>query len=88
MKHFYITLLFALVACNAYTQNSNLHIEAYTTFLQGEHPSAKDYILGLFARYDIVILCERDHREMTQYELILDILADKRFIKEVGVAYF
>ena len=88
MKQFYITLIFALVAYNAYTQNSNLHIEAYTTYLQEKHSSAKDYILGLFSQYDIVILCERDHREMTQYELILDILADKRFIDEVGVAYF
>ena len=77
MKHFCITLLLALVAYNAYTQNPNLHIEAYTTFLQEDHVSAKDYILGLFSQYDIVILCERDHREMTQYELILDILADK-----------
>ena len=34
MKHFCITLLLALVAYNAYTQNPNLHIEAYTTFLQ------------------------------------------------------
>ena len=64
MKHFCITLLLALVAYNAYTQNPNLHIEAYTSFLQEEHASAKDYILGLFAQYDIVILCERDHREI------------------------
>ena len=88
MKQFYIILIFVLVACKAYTQNSNWHVDAYTTFLQGEHASAKDYILGLFTQYDIVILCERDHREMTQYELILDILTDERFIKEVGVAYF
>gem|GEM_PF-4197017 len=26
---------------------------------------AKDYVIGLFKNHDIVILCERDHKEFT-----------------------
>ncbi|PIE86331.1 MAG: hypothetical protein CSA05_01025 [Bacteroidia bacterium] len=36
---------------------------------------------------DIIILGERDHRDTTQYNLILDILSDKRFIENVGYLY-
>ena len=63
------------------------NLKVYTDFLGKENTSAKDYIFGLFKKYDIVILCERDHNEITQYELILDILRDKRFSK-IKNAYF
>ncbi|TAL71238.1 MAG: hypothetical protein EPN88_05830 [Bacteroidetes bacterium] len=59
-------------------------IEKYIEFLKQDHKSAKDYILDLWQKNDIVILCERAHPENTQYQLILDIIKDKRFIKNIG----
>lgn len=62
-------------------------IEPYVDFLRKEKTSAKDYILSLFKDKDIVVLCERDHRELTQYNLILDVIRDPYFIDNVGVVY-
>jgi hypothetical protein len=59
-------------------------IDKYVTFLKSNHKSAKDYILDLWDKNDIVILCERFHPENTQYQLILDIVRDKRFLTNVG----
>ncbi|MCL1934031.1 MAG: hypothetical protein FWF53_09520 [Candidatus Azobacteroides sp.] len=66
----------------------NEKLEPYIHFLKNEKPlSAKDYILSLFKNNDIVILCERDHREMTQYNLFLDIMSDPYFVNHVGVVF-
>ena len=46
-----------------------------------------DYIFRLFEQSDIVVIGERDHRDTTQYELILDILGDPRFTERVGYVY-
>lgn len=54
------------------------------SFLETQNTSAKDYVLEQFDKFDIVILQERDHRELTQYDLILDIVSDPRFINYVG----
>jgi hypothetical protein len=52
--------------------------------------SAKEYILSKFITHDIVILSERHHADMTQYEVILDVIRDERFrgniYTEVGVS--
>ena len=53
-------------------------------FLQNQKTSAKDYILGLFADHDLVIICERHHPEVTQYDLFLSVISDPRFIDSVG----
>ncbi|MBN2135847.1 MAG: hypothetical protein JW737_08965, partial [Acidobacteria bacterium] len=59
-------------------------IAPYVKFLKSEHQTPVDYVMGLFEKNDIVILCERSHNEATQYDLIYDIVSDKRFIKNVG----
>ena len=78
------TILLSLSVMIADAQESQ---GEYEDFLADQHLSAKEYILSLFEKYDIVILCERDHREITQYELILDVISDKRFRSEVGNIY-
>jgi hypothetical protein len=55
--------------------------------LLNTNTSAKEYLLNLFMDYDIIILCERHHSEITQYELITDILKDPYFIDSVGHIY-
>lgn len=51
--------------------------------------SPKEYVLNSFEEKDIIVLSERDHREIKQYEMIVDIIKDNRFTgnvyTEVGV---
>lgn len=82
-KHLYpiILLLLPFICSGQYS------LKEYYDFLKDQQQSPKDYIFELFRTNDIVILGERDHRESTQYDLILDILKDERFIKEIGYVY-
>lgn len=62
----------------------NPAIVPYTTYLNSQNNPAKEYVLELFKTHDIVIICERMHTEITQYDLFTDIISDKRFIENVG----
>ena len=66
---------------------SQSKIVDYSEFLETQKQSPKDYIFELFEKNDIIILGERDHRDTTQYDLILDIIGDERFIENVGHVY-
>lgn len=87
MKKIYLFFLFLGVIYTVKAQPAS-EIKIYTDFLDQQHCSAKEYIFRLFEKYDIVILCERDHRDITQYGLLLEIFKDKRFTKEIKNAYF
>jgi len=63
---------------------SNKELEPYVSFLNKQQLSAKEYILQLFDRYDIVVFCEREHDELTQYDLLLSIIRSKEFYNKVG----
>lgn len=62
-------------------------IDPYVSFLKKQKTEPVDYILDLFKKHDIVILCERMHPEITQWDMIYQITSDKRFIDEVGVVF-
>ncbi|MCG8332438.1 MAG: hypothetical protein MI974_32430 [Chitinophagales bacterium] len=70
-----------------YALTAQISLTEYTEFLRQKHLSPKEYVLSLFEHNDIVIIGERDHRDTTQYDLILDIIADDRFIQNVGHVY-
>lgn len=74
------------VICPTQGQDSYVSpkIEKYVDFIYGCDTSPVDYVMGLFDRYDIVILGERDHRDTTQYDLVEQIMSDPRFIDKVG----
>jgi len=59
-------------------------IENYVRFLEKQKQTPVDYILSLFGRYDIVVLCERPHPEVTQYDMIFELASDPRFREQVG----
>ncbi len=59
-------------------------IAPYVAFLQEQRQEPVDYVMDLFEKHDIVILCERFHAETTQYDLIFDVISDPRFIDTVG----
>lgn len=75
-------LLIVFLPIFGFSQNSE--IKPYVDHLKKvEKKSAKDYILQQFKEHDIVILCERDHSEISQYELIKEILSDDYFKENV-----
>jgi len=85
MRRIFTLILLLTIICNlTFSQTNNDDISRYVTFVEGQQTSAKDYILDLFKKYDIVVLCERSHRETTQYDLIYDIVSSPFFIKNVG----
>lgn len=59
-------------------------IEPYVSFLKEQRQQPVDYVMELFKKHDIVILCERHHGETMQYDFILDLISDTRFIAHVG----
>lgn len=59
-------------------------ISPYVTFLKSHQQNPVDYIMSLFQKHDMVILCERLHPEATQYDFICTLISDKRFIEKVG----
>ena len=59
-------------------------IASYVHFVDQQKYSAKDYIISIFDKYDIVIFSERRHDELTQYKLLADLFADERFYSRVG----
>jgi hypothetical protein len=59
-------------------------IEKYVRFLETQKQTPVDYIMGLFAKYEIVVLCERAHPETTQYDMICQLARDQRFQQQVG----
>lgn len=85
-----LSLIFLYVAVASHaaslcvSRTESKSIEEYVTFLKNHTQNPVEYILGLFKKADIVILCERAHPEITQYELIADVLRDQRFIENVG----
>ena len=60
------------------------NIQRKIDFIKKDNTSAKEYILKLFEKYDVVVLGERLHTENTQWDLIYDIVSDKRFIEKAG----
>ncbi len=62
----------------------NAALRPYVEFLGQQKTPAKDYILSLFKDHDIVVLCERHHPEITQYDLFLSLASDPRFLDSVG----
>lgn len=62
-------------------------IVKYVDFLKDNRKDINDYVMGLFDKYDHVILCERHHQEMTQYDMIYNLVTDKRFVDKIGVLF-
>ena len=75
MRNLLLICVLVLFSCS-----NNSEIRPYVDYLKKvEKKTAKDYILQQFQEHDIVILCERNHSEISQYELIKEILSDDYF---------
>ena len=85
MKKFIILLYIIGVTISVNAQNQTL--KDYVQCINNHSSTPIEYIFKLFEQSDIVVIGERDHRDTTQYELILDLLKDPRFAKEIGYVY-
>jgi hypothetical protein len=56
----------------------------YETFLGKIQADPSDYVIGLFEKHDVVVLCERMHPEASQWDFIFSLVSDPRFIERVG----
>jgi hypothetical protein len=65
-----------------YPQNEN--VKKKLAFINNINTTPKEYILKLFQKNDIVVLSERYHPEMTQWNFIYDLVSDPWFIQNVG----
>jgi hypothetical protein len=79
-----LILLACFIIATAFSQKHDPALKPYVEFLGKNPVSAKEYVLELFKDHDIVIICERGHPELTQYDLFLSIVSDPRFINDVG----
>lgn len=86
-----ISVLFPFIAGNKNINEDFLvsyprtkEVRQYANYIKVNSHKPVDYIFELFKKNDIVVLSERLHPEYTQYELIFDIINDKRFVTEVG----
>jgi hypothetical protein len=63
----------------------NEQVRPYINFLSvNKLQSAKNYILSLFEKNDIVVLSEANHLESTQWEMIYSLVSDSVFVNRVG----
>lgn len=80
MKNSFTLFIITFFCISSLHSQENSHMD----FLKEQKKSAKEYVISLFKTHDIVILCERDHKEFTQYELFLEIVKDPYFIEHAG----
>lgn len=56
----------------------------YIDYLNENRKGINDYIMKLYEDYDHIILSERYHPEMTQYDMIYNLVTDERFVNNIG----
>lgn len=85
-------IIFLFLSVFSYSQSTypKDSIKEFVNFLSNDKKlSPKEYIFKLYEQNDIIIISERHHADLTQYEFIINILKDKRFkgniFTEVGV---
>ena len=62
----------------------NSKVKPYVAFLKEHAQDPKEYLLSLFDKYDIVVLCENLHCEDTQWDFIYEVVTDTQFVKKAG----
>jgi hypothetical protein len=59
-------------------------VKPFNNYLNTQHTAATEYILELFDNNDLVVLCERGHPEMKQYDFIHELISHPEFSTKVG----
>lgn len=72
------------VPCRLALFQSMSSIAPYEAFLRRGQAKPVDYVISLFDRFDVVVICERLHPEGSQWDFIYEVVRDPRFIDRVG----
>ncbi len=83
MKRITTFIFFIFLACSS----DNNPTDRYIKFLKKDQLSAKDYLIGQWKTHDLIVLCERDHDELTQYQFLIDVFKTSYFIDSVGIVF-
>jgi hypothetical protein len=59
-------------------------IVPYVQYLEGIKQTSVEYVISLFDSFDVVILGERNHKDITQYEFILNLVEHPKFVERIG----
>lgn len=94
-EHLLISVVLILGSCGGRLPESSSptsnpkpnSVTRYVAHLDANGAPPTEYVLGLFRSHDVVILGERLHPELTQWELIYEIVTDPRFVDQVGTLY-
>jgi len=87
MKNIILIAIMILIMMLSCKHQINPALKNYIAHIEKQNSNSKDYIIKQWKTNDIVILCERNHGEMTQYDLIFDIIQSDYFIDSVGCLF-
>ena len=62
-------------------------ISAYVEYIQNNNQKPINYILSKYKKHDVVVFGERDHRDITQYYFLKELIHTPEFYQSVGVIY-
>ncbi|MDR2906366.1 MAG: hypothetical protein LBU91_00030, partial [Bacteroidales bacterium] len=79
-----IAIILVLIPKLFFAQFISDEIKPLVKYIEQCNTSPVDYVMNLFETYDVVVIGERHHGDMTQYDLIQQIISDPRFIAKVG----
>lgn len=79
-------LIFAMLGVAVLSAETR-QADKWADFFEQPHENCVDYIFRVFDDADIVILGERHHQDMTQYDLIRELISDPRFAERIGNVY-
>ncbi len=87
MRNLFIIVIIIPLLFISCKDEINPALKNYISYIERQKLTSKDYIIKQWDKKDIVILCERRHGEMTQYDLIFDIIQSDYFINNVGCIF-
>lgn len=87
-----IVIMLLIWSCQIVWAQNNIsgyepEIEPYIDFIKDQHQTPASYLLQKYKTYDVIVFGERDHRDITQYYFIEELINTEEFYKQVGVIY-
>jgi hypothetical protein len=65
----------------------NPEIKSYINFIKEQNSDPISYLLQKYKVHDVIVFGERDHRDITQYYFIEELINTDEFYRQVGIIY-
>ncbi|MPM03351.1 hypothetical protein SDC9_49616 [bioreactor metagenome] len=87
-----VTITWLILTCQIVLAQQQItgykpEIESYVNFIKTQHQSPVEYLLQQYEKHDILVLGERDHRDITQYYFIEKLINTEKFYTQVSTIY-